>query len=161
MFWRCWQGLSLQCLRGVVCSVLEGPGACNVLEGRGILEGATSVLEGAASLEGACSVSVALLEDVQCFGGCDILEEALAEFWRGVAFLEGTCSVAVFWRGVAFWRRRLQCIGGCGIFGGPLHVMEGCLQCFGGTWHFGEAACSNLEECGIFGGHLQCFGVAW
>ena len=31
----------------------------------------------------------------------------------------------MFWRGVAFWRS--------------------CLQCFGGAWHFGEAACSVLE----------------
>ena len=141
MFWRCWQGLSLQCLRGVVWR-----DACNVLEGRGILEGATSVLEGVASLEGACSVSVALLEDVQCFGGCDILEEALAEFWRGVAFLEGTSSVAVFWRGVAFLE-------------GACSVLEGCLQCFGGAWHFGGSACSVLEGCCIFGGRLKCFGM--
>ena len=40
----------------------------------------------------------------------DILDEALASVFEGVAFLEGACRV----------------LDGCGIF-------EGCLQCFGGT----------------------------
>ena len=30
-------------------------------------------------------------------------------FWRGVAFLEGSCrGASSVWRGVAFWRRHLQ-----------------------------------------------------
>ena len=103
----------------------------------------------------------------ECFGGCDILEEVLAEFWRGVAFLEGACRV----------------LEGCGIF-------EGCLQCWR-VWHFGGACsvlegvafwrgacsvlegvafwrgvafrrgCSVLKGCGIFGGRLKCFGGIW
>ena len=32
------------------------------------------------------------------------------------------------------------------------------MQCFGGAWHFGEAACSVLEGRDIFEGRLQCFG---
>ena len=72
-------------------------------------------------------------------------------FWRGVAFLEGACSV----------------LEGCGIIGGRL-------LSFGGVWHFwrtvaafwrgvvfGEATCSGLEGCGISRGHLQCFGGVW
>ena len=62
---------------------------------------------------------------LQCFGGvwhfwravavfaCSVLEvldEALASVFEGVAFLECACRV----------------LDGCGIF-------EGCLQCFGGT----------------------------
>ena len=64
---------------------------------------------------GACSV----LE------GHDILEELLAEFWRGVAFLEGTCSVMEgAWRGVALLEGTWMCVAfleGCSV----------CLQCFG------------------------------
>ena len=67
--------------------------------------------------------------------GCGILEEALAVFWRGMAFLEGACSVL---EGRDIFGGRLKCFGGAWHF-------EGCLQCFGGAWHFGEAACSVLE----------------
>ena len=51
---------------------------------------------------------MAFLESVL---GCDILEEALAEFRRGVAFLEG---ITVLWRGAC------SVLEGCGIFGGHL-----------------------------------------
>ena len=54
-------------------------------------------------------------------------------FLRGVAFLEGACSVlewrgileevlAVFWRGVAFLEGTCSVLEGCGIFGGVLAV---------------------------------------
>ena len=80
--------------------------------------GAYSVLEGCGIFGG----------HLQCYGG------VLAVFWRGVAFLEGTCSsvlevrdileeaLPVFWRGVVF----LECACRGGIF-------EECLQYFGGT----------------------------
>ena len=87
-------------------------------------------------------------------------------------------AVAVLWRGVAVWRRRLQCIGGCGILEGACSVLEGCgilekplavvwrsvaflegtcsVLCFGL-----EGVSSVLEGHGIFGGRLQCFGGVW
>ena len=92
-------GSCLQCLRGV--SFWEGLavfwwGACNVLEGHGILEEVLAVV-----LEGVA-----------------FLDRGVWHFWRACSILEGTCSVAVFWRGVAFWRSHLQCLEECGIFGG-------------------------------------------
>ena len=54
----------------------------------------------------------------------------------------------MFWNGVTFWRRRL------------LAFLEDCCSVFEVVWHFGEAACSGLEGCTIFGGRLQCFGEA-
>ena len=49
----------------------------------------------------------------------------------------------------------LEVLGGCGIFGG-------CLQCFGGVWHFWRA-CSVLEGRGILEKPLAVFwrGVAF
>ena len=64
-------------------------------------------------------------------------------FCRGVAFLEGACSVL---EGRDIFGGRLKCFGGAWHFGG-------CLQCFGGAWHFGEAACSVLEgACSVLEG---------
>ena len=80
----------------------------------------------------------------------DILEEALSVFWRGVAFLEGTCHVL---EGVAFFRGAcsvleghdiLEEVLGCVIFGEVIAV-------FGGVWHFWRGV-AFLEGC------LQCFG---
>ena len=164
-------GSCLQCLRGV--AFLEGAyrGACNVLEGRGIL---------GAGFGGAWH-----------FGG-----GACSCFWRGVAFLEGAA-----WRSMAFWRRCLQCFGGAWHFGGCLQcfggawhfgvatcsvlegsgileealavvlegcgILERCLQCFGGAWHFEEAgvwhfgvsACSCCGGVWHFGGHCLEGGI--
>ena len=99
------------------------------------MEVACSVLDGCGIFGGWC------LEGRGILGSCSVMEG------RGIL---GSCSVmegrgileealAVYWR---VWH-----------FGGRL-------QCFGGVWHIGEATCSGLEECGIFGGHLQCF-VFW
>ena len=55
-------------------------------------------------------------------------------FWRGVAFLEGTCYV----------------LEGCGIFGGHLLCFGGVLAVFWRGVAFLEGACSILEGCGIF-----------
>ena len=109
-----------------------------------------------------------------------------------MAFLEGAfqCYGGVwhfggaFW-GMTFWKRRLE---GCGIFGGHLqccggvlavfwrgvaylegtcYVLEGCLQCFGGVWHFWRAlvvfAYSVLEVHDILEEALPVFwrGVAF
>ena len=82
-------------------------------------------------MEGASSVIVGCL---QCFGWV-LAVEGSAVFWRGVAFWEGACSV----------------LEGCGIFGGRAvfwRDVKGCLQCFGGAWHFG-------------GGASSCFGGVW
>ena len=80
---------------------------------------------------------------LRCFG------KVLAVFLRGVAFLEGACSVlewrgileevlAVFWRGVAFLEGTCNVLGrdilegacsvleeGCGILEGACSVLEG------------------------------------
>ena len=150
--------LAGSCLRGFWRALtVFWRGACNVLEGRGILEEVLAVV------------------------------------------LEG-CGIAA-WRGEAFWRRRLQCFGrvfleGClQCFGGAWHFWRRHLQCFGGAWHFWrgvafwrsclQGACSILEGCGIleevlavvlegcgtlgrrlqgcdsFGGRLKCFGGVW
>ena len=90
-------------------------GGCSVLEGCGIVGGPLQSFGGVWHFW-------RMLAVLQRFGGAWFLEKPLAVVWRGVAFLEDACSV---WRGVAFWRSRLQC--------------------FGGAWHFGEAACSVLE----------------
>ena len=103
MFWRganacsgAWHfgEASLQCFGGVwhfgggACSCLGGVAFWRVLavfwRGVEFLEGACSVTEGCGIFEGACSV----LKGCGIFGGgtCRVLEEALAEFWRGVAF---------------------------------------------------------------------------
>ena len=56
-----------------------------LLEGRGIFGG------------GACSCFGGVWHFWRVFWGCDILEEALAEFWRGVA-LQCYGGVWHFWR---------------------------------------------------------------
>ena len=99
-FWRC-----LQCFGGVwhfggvlavFWRVWHFGGTCSVLEGCGILEG--------------------------CFEGMWHFWRALEEeFWRGVAVLEGTCSVL---EGVAFLE------GTCSVLDG-VAFLEGCLQCLG------------------------------
>ena len=72
------------------------------------------------------------------FLGCSVLWHfLLAVFWRGVAFLEGAFSV--LWRGVAF----LESVLGSVTFWSVLGSVT--------FW----------EGCGIFGGHLQCFGGVW
>ena len=58
----------------------------------------------------------------------------------------------------------LQCLRGVAFLEGTYSVLERCLQCFGGAWHFEEALVLEgrgileealavvLEGCGIFGG---------
>ena len=158
--------LAGSCLRGFWRALtVFWRGACNVLEGRGILEEVLAVvLEGCGIAAwrgeafwrrhfggGACSVldgcfwrdACSVLEGRGIFGGV---------FWRGVAFWR---VLAVFWRGVAFWRSRLQgacsVLEGCGILEEVLAVvLEGC-----GT--LGR----RLQGCDSFGGRLKCFGGAW
>ena len=107
--------LAGSCLRGVAFLLqLFWRGVTFLLavfwRGVAFLEG--SVMEGCGIL-GECFGSMTFwkrrLEGCGIFGGHLLcFEGVLAEFWMGVAFLEGTCSV----------------LEGCGIFGG-------CLQCFG------------------------------
>ena len=96
---------------------------------------------------------------LQCYGG------VLAVFWRGVAFLEGTCSVLevrdileealpVFWRGVVFLEG--ACRGGmrgaCNILEGH-DILEEVHRC-------GICACSVWRGVAFLEGCLQCFGGA-
>ena len=91
--------------------------------------------------------------------GCGNFEKALAEFWRGVAFLEDACSVlegvafleealAEFWRGVAFLE------DACSVLEGVAFLEEALAEFWWGVWrtlavlqrfggHFGKATCSG------------------
>ena len=134
-------GSCLQCLRGVA-----------------FLEGTYSVLE--RCLGGACHFGGGACS---CFGevwhccleGRGILEEALAVFWRGVAFLLGACSVL---EGRGILEGACSVLEGCGILEKPL---AGRLQCFGGVWHFGGGACSFGGVWHFGGGACSCFGGVW
>ena len=73
--------------------------------------------------------------------GCGILEEALAVVLEVYGIFGGR---AVFWRGV---KGCLQC------FGGAWHFAGGASSCFGGVWHFRKVlavlwrgVCNVLEE---------------
>ena len=86
--------------------LLEGRGILEevlavVLEGCGILEGALSVMEGC-GIFGECFGDVTFWKRrLQSFGGVWHFWRALAVLWRGVAFLEGTCSVCLQYFGSA------------------------------------------------------------
>ena len=81
----------------------------------------------------------------------DILEEALAVFWRGVAFLEGACRVlegcGIFLRGACSVLEGHDILEE--VLGGVWHFWSACVwrRCciFGGVWHYWRGACSVLE----------------
>ena len=62
-----------------------------------------------------------------CGGGCNVLE-VMAGSWRGVAFLEGACSV-LEGCGILEGRGILEVLAvvleGCGTFGGRLQCFRG------------------------------------
>ena len=83
---------------------------------------------------------------LRCIGGCDILEEALAEFWRVWHFWR---AHAVLWWGMAFWRGACNVLEGRGILEGACSVLEG--VAYWRVWHFGAfgkgSDCARLPEC--------------